>query len=200
MKLKKRGWCTQCNDRRITVEKCMQFANANGGICLSKNVTTYYEKIRWQCGGLNPDNIIHQWDASLSNAKKAWCKKCNHKITLNDCKQFAESKNGKCLSAVYGGINDKMTWSCNKCGDTWENSFDYTKRNKHYCKKCAGIKIYSIEYCRELASKNGCECLSEVYKNIDTDMLWKCNKCNREWYQTLRYISKGKWCRHKRKR
>ncbi len=123
------------------------------------------------------------------------------KITLEDCKQFAIGKNGKCLSIEYKNNKTKMKWKCSE-NHEWEARFHDIKNGKDqgtWCPTCGNLKKglsrrLTIEDCKEFAiSKNG-KCISTEYKNIDTNMRWKCSK-NHEWSTRFDKIkNKGTWC------
>jgi len=55
-------------------------------------------------------------------------------------------------------------------------------------------KPLSLEYCFELAGEYGGECLSQVYKNNSTQMLWKC-KNGHTFSRSAAHIKKdNRWC------
>jgi hypothetical protein len=57
------------------------------------------------------------------------------KWNLNDCKKYAEDKDGLCLSDVYVNKETKMIWKCS-CGYIWEAVWHHIRHN-HWCPKCA---------------------------------------------------------------
>lgn len=117
---------------------------------------------------------------------------CHRVITIEECKEYALSKNGECLSDKYKNNITKMTWKCEK-GHEWKSIFSSVKNCGSWCPTCAGAKKLTIEECKEYAlSKNG-ECLSDEYKNARTKMTWKCEE-GHEWKSIFDHIKRGSWC------
>jgi hypothetical protein len=118
--------------------------------------------------------------------------KTNKKLTINECKEFAENKGGECLSETYKNSSTKMRWKCSD-NHEWETTFDCIKTGGTWCPHCAGLAKLTIDECREFAiSKNG-ECLSDEYVNSSTKMRWRCSD-NHEWEATFNNIKSGRWC------
>ena len=186
--------CRECLNKRknkkLTIEQCHEFAKTKGGLCLSTEYTDNKTKMDWDCAE------GHQWTATFNHIKNSGqcCAVCagKKKLTIEECKQLAKSKGGKCLSTEYKCNNTKMSWECS-AGHQWDSNFDHIKRGS-WCPECAGQKRLTIEQCRDFAqSKNGL-CLSTEYKNIDEKMSWQCSK-NHIW--TTRYNdikNNGTWC------
>lgn len=84
-------------------------------------------------GGL----IIHNYN----------CHKCKRLYMLNEAKQLAINKGGKCLSNDYINSKDHLKWKC--CyGHTWETSFSGVKHKFTWCPHC-NIGV-SEAICREI--------------------------------------------------
>jgi hypothetical protein len=58
------------------------------------------------------------------------------KYTIEECKEFAENKNGKCLSIVYINNNINLLWKCNICNNEWEARFKDVKNKGCWCPRC----------------------------------------------------------------
>ena len=63
------------------------------------------------------------------------------KYTVNNLKQYAESKNGTCLSDEYINSCTKYIWKCNKCGNIWENTWGHIYNREQWCPKCAYVGV-----------------------------------------------------------
>ena len=64
-----------------------------------------------------------------------------------------------------------------------------------------GKKMVNIKDMQELAKKNGLEktgvpgmCLSKLYVNDKTHLIWKCGKCSYEWKAQPNHIKRQRWC------
>ena len=58
------------------------------------------------------------------------------KITIEDCKEIARQRKGKCLSTEYVNNNTKLKWECEH-GHKWEAISKSIKKG-HWCPICAG--------------------------------------------------------------
>lgn len=132
--VKKGRWCPKCGgNARLTIEECNKFAESKNGKCLSSEYINARTKMLWEC------EFGHQWNSVFYSLKNegTWCPECskNFKLTINDCHEFAKSKNGYCLSAEYINAQSKLKWQC-EFGHTWSVSFNCIKSHKSWCPKC----------------------------------------------------------------
>ena len=120
-------------------------------------------------------------------------KKNNKKFTLDFAQQFSKQKNGRCLSKEYVNIDSKLILEC-KSGHQWNASFYSIKNLGTWCPHCSGRTKLTIEEMKELAlSKKGL-CLSTVYINSDTKLLWQC-EFGHQWEAIpLSIYHHGTWC------
>lgn len=114
------------------------------------------------------------------------------KYCIEDLKDFAESKNGKCLSNKYNNSHTKYKWQC-ECGHIWESTWSNILHNNSWCSYCAGNLKKTLENCQKLAEKNNGKCLSKEYINNKTKMIWQCDNVH-IWNATLNNILNGSWC------
>lgn len=114
------------------------------------------------------------------------------KKNIEDCRLLAEQRGGRCLSEEYVNCDIKMLWECEK-KHIFEARYRHVKYEKSWCPECAENKQKTIEDCRKLAENRGGKCLSEVYKNAQTKMLWECGKLH-QWWAVYNNIQQGKWC------
>lgn len=185
-RVKKRSHST----KRLTIEDCKEFAISKSGECLSTEYVNMKTKLKWKCRG------GHEWVATFDSVKRGtWCPTCAGlmKYTIEECKEFAISKGGECLSNEYINNQTKMKWKCSE-GHEWDVMFGHIKHGS-WCPECARVsKKLGIEECKEYAISKGGECLSTVYVNTRTKMKWRCAE-GHEWNATFSHIkSGGQWC------
>ena len=189
-----RKTCRECLNKRkykrLTIQDCREFAKSKGGKCLSTEYTDNKTKMSWQC------EKFHIWSANFDSIKNkdSWCPECVgcKKHSIEECKQFAETKGGLCLSETYVNAHYIMSWKCGE-GHNWKTTFHHIKNSK-WCPNCSGNAKLTIEECREFAkTKNGL-CLSSEYSDTKTQMSWKCGE-GHQWITTFDSIkNQGSWC------
>jgi len=140
--------------------------------------------------------IGNEWQTEVQNLynKKRGCPACacNQKLSLDDCRQTALEKEGKCLSEIYTNKETIMVWEC-KEGHTWSTKYG-SIRGGTWCSNCVGNKKFTIEVCLEYAKERGGYCLEETYNNVFTQMKWGCNN-GHTFYKSFNGIKKNKsWC------
>lgn len=187
-------WCPKCgikkraNSQRSSIEEIQLIAHKRNGKCISSEYKTTHYKLTWEC------KYGHRWDASPSSIKRgSWCPVCsgNSSPTIQDMREIAREKNGKCLSNKYVSTHSKLLWQCEK-GHKWEARPSGIKRGA-WCPSCNGNTKLTIEVMKELARLKNGKCISEKYINIDTKLLWECEK-GHQW-ETIPYLIKtGSWC------
>ena len=115
------------------------------------------------------------------------------KLTIEECRQVAEERGGKCLSTKYEGNKKPMKWQCSK-GHEWGAKFDKIKNKKTWCPDCCGTKKLTIEECHKVAEERNGKCLSTIYINGRIPMGWKCKE-GHIWYARFDNIKyKKSWC------
>ena len=120
--------------KKYTIMDLHKYAKSKNGLCLSKKYTSCDHKYVWKC-----NKCKTQWEASWSQIKKdSWCPYCaGKKYDIEDMREIAKNRNGKCLSEEYLGVNFKLKWKCNVCGHIWENSPGHIINGNQWCVKCA---------------------------------------------------------------
>ena len=111
---------------------------------------------------------------------------------LNEMRQIAKERNGMCLSSKYLRNNAHLTWQCHE-GHQWKATPASIKHALSWCPKCTGRARLELEEIKSLAREKGGECLSEVYINSKSHLLWRCGK-GHEWKAALGGIRSGSWC------
>ena len=114
------------------------------------------------------------------------------KLTIEEMKQIAKQKGGKCLSDTYIDAHSKLLWECLK-DHQWESTPDKIKQGR-WCPHCAGNYPLNIELMHDIAKERGGKCLSDKYINSKTKIFWECSK-GHQWESTPRDIRRGTWCR-----
>lgn len=177
-----------CN-QKLTLHHAQEVAKNQNGKCLSEEYINVDTKLKWQC------EFGHQWDSSLYSVRNigSWCHYCAGfaKLTIDEMKQLAERKKGKCLSTIYINSSTKLTWEC-ELGHQWKASPSSIKGG-HWCRRCAGLAKHTIEQMHEIAKQQGGECLSKEYINSKTKLKWKC-KLGHIWDAQPSSILSGTWC------
>ena len=116
---------------------------------------------------------------------------------INDMKELAKKRGGKCLSTKYINMYTKLKWKCNK-NHIWETSPQVIKIGC-WCPRCSGRlankeKILTIEQMNSIAEKREGECMSNKYTNCHTKLKWKC-KNGHIWKATpTSIIHNNTWC------
>ncbi len=170
-----------------------KIAETRGGECLSDTYVDAKTKLRWRC------KEGHVWYSTPNNTKRGkWCPVCarNVPLTIEEMRKIAESRGGQCLSGNYVNEKTKLHWRC-KEGHVWDATPNNAKRGK-WCPRCARIALENkirldIDEMREIAKAREGECLSEIYTNAHTNLLWRC-KYGHKWYATPNMIQSGHWC------
>ncbi len=226
-------WCPFCagtnihrkrhslDTHRLSIEEMRTLAKSRGGLCLSDNYVNCYTKLRWQC------KKGHLWEATTRSVKHqgGWCPFCvlRHKttrkpfagkFTIEDARQLAHSKGGKCLSQQYVNSEVKLTWQC-ATGHIWDAPY-YKIRYENWCPVCAGTRrksshnehtiIHDKKYrtinttnkslneMQQIARQNKGKCLSAFYINTHTELRWQCQD-GHIWMASPRAIKfRQKWC------
>lgn len=113
-----------------------ELANSRGGKLVSKSYINSYTKLTWMC------EKGHIWEATTNAILKSWCSKCSNKkrLTINDAKEIAYKKNGKCLSSEFITTKNKLKWKCNVCKHEWLACLDSVKNRNTWCPNCFNLK------------------------------------------------------------
>src|SRR5690606_22819281 len=112
---------------------------------------------------------------------------------LSKLQKVIEDKGGKLIDNIYINKNHKVKIICSQNHEFF-SSYDSLKYGDNWCATCSKKKKHTIETMKELAKQNKGKCLSDEYINNSTKLLWKCGKCNNEWYTVPKSVLKGHWC------
>jgi len=126
-------WCPECVGlKKLTIYDMEEVAKSKGGECLSKIFTNSRSKLKWKC------DRGHIWDATSSNIKNGtWCPDCggSKRLSLENMRELAATKGGKCLSTEYINASTKLKWKC-KEGHEWEVKQSHIKQGS-WCPICS---------------------------------------------------------------
>ena len=180
--------------RSLTIHDCLSFATSQGLKCLEVGYRNNYTKMMWQCicGDV--------FEASFHDVKsgKRCVNRCKDnrgvvkKFGLDDCKRFAESKNGQCVSIEYVNCKTKLIWIC-EAGHVFEADFDHVKNSNRWCRNCAGKDTNFLVRAHEFAASRGGLCLSLSIEYAKQQCTWRCRE-GHIWISTFNTVQSGSWC------
>ena len=115
-------------------------------------------------------------------------------MSIEDCKELAIKRNGRCLSTEYINNKTKMEWQCsNKHHRPWWAIYSSIKRGS-WCPYCSrNARKNTIDDCKKLAAKKNGKCLSTEYVNVSTKMKWQC-EIGHVWYAIYDKVRSKTWC------
>jgi hypothetical protein len=172
-----------------TIEEMQKIAKKHRGLCLSEKYVSALTKLKWQC------NDNHKWEATPNSIKNGtWCPYCagNVKFTIEDMKEIAKKRGGKCLSDEYINLDTKLKWRC-KEGHIWETTPYCIKNRKFWCPKCAGKQKLTIEEMNQIANERRGKCLSKEYIDGFSKLKWQC-EMGHVWEASPNHVKTGSWC------
>lgn len=175
--------------RKHSLDTCNKVALARGGKCLEDKYINGGIKIKWEC------LEKHRWDATFYSVNGgSWCPFCckSPVTTIDDAKNDAKVRGGKCLSNKYKNNVTKMQWKC-KYGHIWDSSL-LSIRSGSWCPICAGNKKKTIQYVRRVIESKGGVCISKKYNNSTSKLDIVC-MYGHIFSASYSNISAGKWCR-----
>jgi hypothetical protein len=192
-------WCPVCaQNQRLEIEEMRRIAMLRGGQCLSFSYVNNHTPLLWCC------REGHKWLAAPSNVRKnrgkreTWCPVCadlarrfQEPLTLKQVQEIAIERGGRCLSEQYLGSKFKLTWQC-ALGHIWQAMVTAVRRGS-WCPECAGNRKLDIALFHRLATERGGLCLSDVYVNKDTPLLFQCS-AGHQWKAPPGEIKGGSWC------
>ena len=118
--------------QRLTIKEMKATAKERGGRCLSKKYEGSFIKLQWTC------SKGHTWHAEPKNVRYgSWCPICGGttKLTIEEMREIAEARGGRCLSELYENIYSKLKWQCAE-GHKWDATPKNVKRGT-WCPVCA---------------------------------------------------------------
>jgi hypothetical protein len=119
------------------------------------------------------------------------------KLNIKDMHDLAEARNGKFLSLVYLGADQKHDWQCNVCNHIWPaRPKNIKKANGTWCPRCADHALMTIDDMHILAAKFNGKFLSEKYFGSNEIYEWQC-EFGHTWLTSSNQIkNRNTWCPH----
>lgn len=124
---------------RLSLSIMQKKAEQLGGEVLSRKYSGVRTRMRFKC------KDGHSWWTYPYNINDGfWCPKCGYERTAKklkkdfiEIKDYAKSKEGKCLStaAEYKNSHTKLKWQCAR-GHQFKATFHNIRRREDWCKKC----------------------------------------------------------------
>lgn len=187
---------------RLTLEDAHAEAAKHGGRCLSDTYINSKSLLLWGCKVKEHRN----WTACINNVRNGtWCPQCAGALTLEDAQAVAEERGGVCLSLEYKNSKTPLDFDCLVAGHpVFQATLNHVKCRGTWCARCGcankntPFRTLTLEDAQEAAAARGGTCLSTVYINSKTPMLFKCHDENHKpWATRLNNVrSGGTWCPH----
>lgn len=177
--------------RIYNLEFFKKLAISKNGECISTEYIACDKKLKFKC------SLGHIWETKpyyLVN-NNTWCPQCNksNKDNIDTFKKIAIENNGECLSNKYVNCKTKLKFKCGK-GHIWESIAHDVKYSKVWCPYCSNSKKLTIEQMQEIAIERGGKCLSEMYINSHTKLLWECKEGHQWEAKPCDIKNSNKWC------
>lgn len=184
------------NFHREGLKKCHETAKKLGGKFLSPSYENKEKKYLWQC------SEGHQWSAKFGNiAQGKWCPFCaGRRQTISDLRNYAASKDGKCLSDLYERNDVKYQWQCSE-GHKWWSTWSSIKDSGTWCPECSGSFAYLTddereeryrEICKETHNRGG-KVISKRY--LGREMTFECLDGHEFKARPDQILKRGTWCK-----
>lgn len=162
--------------KRLCLENYIILAKQRNGKCLSEEYINSRAKLFWEC------KYNHIWEARYDDIKNGkWCPFCakKKKHTIEDCRQLATIKGGKCVSEKYINALTDLLWECSE-GHQWWARYNAVQQIS-WCPSCAVDKrrqtffkkygVFNASQVPEIATKQ-----SKTSNNCYILFHWKTNE------------------------
>ena len=190
-------WCPYCSGHMgITIKTIQQLAETHGGKCLSKEYLGCDVKLLFQCGN------DHTWLTTPELIKQGqWCPSCNLN-TLDEIKEIAIKKGGKCLSNNISPGKISLTHLLFRCGQGHEwTTKSMNVKVGHWCPFCAREQKNKkrrehtirriLKICEE--HQGSCNISPEITSSPFKKIQFQCKKGHL--WETIPYnVIQGFWC------
>jgi len=185
---------------RSRLQKLKDVASRRKGACLDTVYKGRDEKQKFQC------QRGHVWEAfGYTIERGQWCPECfnevngkHRRLTIDDMREIASFKGGKCLSVVYENNKTKLEWECAK-GHRWWADSSGVRNRRSWCPTC-GRKAGgpcphpTIQELQQIAARQRGECLSSEYVNSKTKLRWRCEHGHIWWASPSNVKNRLSWC------
>lgn len=192
--------------------RIVQAAKDRGGACKSGSYQGSYARYSFVCAE------GHSWAApGYRILSGTWCRTCSYtsrrgipksaeereKVSnskrmangLERLQAIASSRGGICLSDGYRGCRAKYRFRCAN-GHEFEAAGNNVTTHGSWCRQCAvDARRLSLDDAHSEAKARGGLCLSEQYVNVNSALVWSCDR-GHVWKAPLSDIrTKGHWCK-----
>ena len=134
-KIREGRWCPTCaRASKLTIGDMRKLAKARNGKCLSDYCENRKSVLLWECAE------GHRWESRAANIHAgSWCPKCADRVrykrlTIEDMREAARLKGGRCLSEKYENVNTRLLWQCSD-GHKWKSRAINVRAGK-WCPEC----------------------------------------------------------------
>ena len=174
------------------LKRLQEIARARGGKCLSERYIGYDKNYLWECAAK------HRWEATAAAVvnQGTWCLACSRegqRLGIEAMHEAARERGGECLSEHYTFSHLFLDWRCAK-GHFFRLSANGLRKGL-WCSVCVeeNRRAQRLERMREIAKEQGGKCLSEVYINSTTKLVWQCHR-GHVWKSCPVTVAVGHWC------
>lgn len=115
------------------------------------------------------------------------------KYTIEDMRELARKRGGKCLSKQYHGALKHHKWQC-ECGYKWETAPSSIYNLGSWCPKCSGNLKLTIQDMQAIAKTCGGKCLSKSCTSGKEKLEWQCSEGHKWWSTGSSIKNVGTWC------
>jgi hypothetical protein len=126
------SWCPFCAGKAPkTLSEMQELASTWGGRCLSKTYRNVHANLTWVC------STGHVFEAPPRNVQRGhWCPYCSRNAPgcLDQARNLAEKRGGKCLSTRYVNSRSPLKWRCAKGHEWFARPCDVKSGN--WCLRC----------------------------------------------------------------
>lgn len=183
--------CPYCAGK-ATRKECEYYALAESrGFKIVGNIPTRTtDNARWQC------NQGHIWSARYCQIQMgSGCRLCSKRApkTLTDYVELAKSIGYTFEDELPKTTKTRSTWTCNN-GHAWSTCYDSVRVGK-LCPHCAGNARLTLDEYHRLAQSRNLVFVGELPRNVDTPVLWQCEK-GHTWKAAYYNIQSGRNCPH----
>lgn len=187
------NWCKYCmqQNQRLSNEEIVNRISKKGGSVILSSLINYIDTHSIVDVICRTCNNMCKTSLSDIERKKQWCLFCYHGINLKDVIQI--TRENKTL--ICNGICEKdkeMHFMCEKY-HIFKSTPNKILNSNVLCSICIRPQKHDIEYCKMLAHKHNGLCLSEIYTNNKTKLVWQC-EFGHIWDAILKDIIRNHWC------
>jgi hypothetical protein len=178
---------------QLSIQKILDIAKSKDGVCVSKKYFNDTTPLIWRC------SKGHEWTTMPKKIKNgSWCPKCagNTKSSIEDIIELIQKRGGKCFLETYQNRYTKIDIECEQ-GHKFISTAKSVKRG-NWCPKCAideraRKRKLCIDDMHLVAKRKQGKCLSLIYTDINTKLIWECVN-GHQFSSKPGNVKSGKWC------